>query len=213
MRNDSGREFGATDRSVTTQERDGHPARAVRLSRLYDTTVEDLWDAITDPGRLVRWFLPVSGDLRVGGRYQLEGNAGGEITRCDRPSRLALTWEMEDQVSWVDVRLEPEGQATRLILEHTAPTPDPRWEEFGPGAVGVGWDLCLPGLGRHLTGSGPGPQADPAWVASDEGREFVTASSAAWCRASIAAGTSRTAAEAAGRRVTAFYTGDPSTPG
>ena len=45
-----------------------------------------MWDACTDPERIGRWFLPVSGDLRLGGRYQLEGNAGGEILRCEPPT-------------------------------------------------------------------------------------------------------------------------------
>ena len=36
-------------------------------------------DALTDPERIGRWFLPISGDFRLGGRYQFEGNAGGKI--------------------------------------------------------------------------------------------------------------------------------------
>ena len=64
------------------------------IRRYYKAGREDVWDAITSPERLVRWFLPISGDLRVGGRYQLEGNAGGEIVRCDRPSEIGLTWEI-----------------------------------------------------------------------------------------------------------------------
>lgn len=64
------------------------------IRRHYKAEREDVWDAITTPERLVRWFLPISGDLRPGGRYQLEGNAGGEVVRCERPSEIGLTWEM-----------------------------------------------------------------------------------------------------------------------
>jgi uncharacterized protein YndB with AHSA1/START domain len=56
-------------------------ARTAVLRRRYDAAIEDVWDACTDPGRINRWFLPVTGDLRVGGRFSLEGNASGEIVR------------------------------------------------------------------------------------------------------------------------------------
>src|SRR6185437_4008593 len=67
--------------------------RTVTIARGYAAPVEDLWDACTTPERIARWFLPVSGDLREGGRYQLEGNAGGTIERCDPPHAFAATWE------------------------------------------------------------------------------------------------------------------------
>ena len=86
--------LGAVERSVSWLERDGLPAGAVTLSRSYATSVEDLWDAVTNGQRIPRWFLPISGELELGGRYQLEGNAGGVITACKRPSRFALTWEL-----------------------------------------------------------------------------------------------------------------------
>lgn len=56
--------------------------RTVRLRRIYDAPIDDIWDALTDPERIGRWFLPISGDFRLGGRYQFEGNAGGEIRAC-----------------------------------------------------------------------------------------------------------------------------------
>ena len=106
----------AADRSVSVLERDGKPARAVTLSRSYATTLEDLWDAVTNGDRLPRWFLPVTGELRPGGRYQLEGNAGGSITACGRPWHLALTWEFGGDVSWVEIRFS-QGGAGRARLE------------------------------------------------------------------------------------------------
>lgn len=36
--------------------------------------------------------MPVSGELRVGGAFQLEGNAGGEILACEPPNLVRLTW-------------------------------------------------------------------------------------------------------------------------
>ena len=61
----------AVERALSSIERDGQPARAVTLSRNYPATVEDLWDSVTNGERIPRWFLPISGNLELGGRYQL----------------------------------------------------------------------------------------------------------------------------------------------
>jgi uncharacterized protein YndB with AHSA1/START domain len=86
-------------REVRTGQRDGEATRIVVARRTYATEQADLWDAVTNPERLPRWFLPVTGELRVGGRYQLEGNAGGTVQRCDEPERFAVTWGYAEQVS------------------------------------------------------------------------------------------------------------------
>jgi uncharacterized protein YndB with AHSA1/START domain len=202
---------GAIARLVGVRERDGRPARVIAATRDYDTTIDDLWDALTSADRIPRWFLPVSGDLRLGGRYQLHGNAGGEITGCEPPRHLAITWEFGGQVSWVDVRLEENAAGgVRLELEHVAHVPDGMWDQYGPGAVGVGWDQALLGLALHAeTGATIDPQEAMAWVMSEQGNGFIRGSSDGWARASIAAGTDADAATAAGARTVAFYTGQP----
>ena len=68
--------LGAVERSVSPLERDGQPARAVTLSRSYATTVEDLWDAVTNSQRIPRWFLPVSGQLEPGGAISWKATQG-----------------------------------------------------------------------------------------------------------------------------------------
>lgn len=203
------RYIGAVTREIRSREQDGRPARVLVATCAYDTTIADTWDAITNPERIPRWFLPISGDLRLGGRYQLHGNAGGQITGCQPPRRLALTWEMGGQVSWVNVSLtELSDGGTRLQLEHIAHVPDDLWNHYGPGAVGVGWDLIIMGLGKHLsTGAAMDPKAGAAWPATEEGKVFVGRSSDAWGQASIAAGTDEANARAAAGRTTAFYTG------
>jgi hypothetical protein len=155
--------------------------------------------------------MPVSGDLRVNGRYQLEGNASGTIERCDPPNGFAATWEYGGDVTWIEVRLSAENGGTRFELEHIAHVDDERWAEFGPGAVGIGWDMALMGLAQHLSPGGPAvvPEESAAWTASDEGKEFMTSSSEQWCEASIAAGTDEGEARAAAERVTAAYTASP----
>jgi uncharacterized protein YndB with AHSA1/START domain len=185
------------------------PSVTATLSRTYDASIDDLWDACTSAERIPRWFLPISGELRLGGRYQLEGNAGGTIERCDPPNSFAATWEYGGGVTWIEVRLVAESAGrTRFELRHTAPADEDKWVEFGPGAVGVGWDLGLMGLGAHLSG-GPGldPAEAAAWMASEEGKQAIARSSQAWCEASVAAGTDPAAAKAAAERTTAAYTG------
>ena len=200
-------QLGAVERTVSSLERDGQPARAVSLARTYATTVEDLWDAVTSPERIARWFLPVTGDLELGGRYQLAGNAGGTITRCERPSLVALTWEFGGEVSWVEVRLADAGAGTaRLALTHTALLTD-RWLEFGPGAVGVGWEMGLLGMELHLTRPREPKIDHETFHTTPEGKALLTGSSEGWHRAAIAAGTEAEVARAAAKRTTAFYTG------
>jgi uncharacterized protein YndB with AHSA1/START domain len=204
------RYIGAVSREVQTRDYDGRPARVVIATCTYDTATEDLWDAITNVERIPRWFLPISGDLRLGGRYQLQGNAGGEITVCEPPRHLAVTWEFGGQLTWLDVRLsELSDGGSRLRLEHLAHVPDDLWNQYGPGAVGVGWDLTLTGLTRHLTtGVSADPKKRAEWMTSQEGKDSLRRSSEEWCRASIAAGTDEAAALDAASRTAAFYTGE-----
>lgn len=201
-------------RAVTFGERDGQRTTTAVLSRVFATDADDLWDAVTSPERLARWFLPISGDLRLGGRYQLEGNAGGTIGACDPPRRIEATWEYGGGVSWVVVQLTPEQRGTRLELQHIAHVMDEYWPIFGPGAVGVGWDAGFLGLARHLADpeafSLP-PEKDPAWMA-EESKAFYRAASDAWGGASIEAGTPEAEAIAAAERTRAFYSGESGPP-
>ena len=208
MKFDGEGHLSAVERSVSSLERDGLPARAVTLSRVYESANEDLWDALTNAERIPRWFLPVSGNLVPGGRYQLEGNAGGIITACERLSHFALTWEFGEDVSWVEVRFsELANGHTRLTLTHTALLSE-HWGMYGPGAVGVGWDLGLLGLALHIVQPNEPKPDEAAFATSTSGKSFITGSSERWGSASVAAGTDTVAAGEAARQTTAFYTGE-----
>jgi uncharacterized protein YndB with AHSA1/START domain len=202
-------QINAVRRRVGSRTLEAGEARTVIVSQIYQAPAEDVWDACTNPDRIARWFLPVTGDLRAGGRYQLQGNAGGVIESCDPPRSFSATWEYGGEVSWIEVRVtaEPDG-STRLVLEHIALVGDQRWAQFGPGAVGVGWDMGLLGLATHLsTGAAVNPQEVAAWMTSAGGRQFMTASSERWCEANIAAGADEAGARAAAGQTTAAYTG------
>jgi uncharacterized protein YndB with AHSA1/START domain len=207
-----GHVFGAEFRRVENREHLGKPALVAVAVRSYETTVDDLWDAITTPERLARWFTPVEGDLKLGGRYQLKGNAGGTITRCERPDALDVTWEFMGGTSWVNVRLAPDGPKARLTLEHIAHRDgigEEHLKQFGPGAVGIGWDLGLYGLERHLLDPAAprDQQAVDAWVASSEGKAFMRGSGDAWGVAHAASGENPDEARAKAERTIAAYTG------
>ena len=190
-------------RRVSTGSGDGHD---VELTRAYDATVEDLWDACTRPDRMVRWFLPVSGDLRPGGRYQLEGNAGGRIEACEPPRHLGVTWEFGDQRSRLAVDFSRlDGDRSQLRLRHTVPDDD-HWREYGPGAVGVGWDLALLGLAAYVDGE---PLDQGSFEGSPEAAAMMRAGAAAWGRAHEESGVSADAARAAAERTAAAYVPAP----
>jgi uncharacterized protein YndB with AHSA1/START domain len=208
---DVAQQISAVRRQVGSRVLEAGEARVVTVSQTYDASLDDLWDACTNPDRIPRWFLPVSGDLRIGGRYRIEGNASGTVERCDPPDSFAATWEYGGDVSWIEVRLSPgpDGR-TRFELEHVAHVDDERWAEFGPGAVGVGWDMAVMGLATHLSsGDAVDPADAAAWMASEQGRRFVSLSSDRWRDASIAAGTDESDAQAAAQRTTAAYTATP----
>jgi uncharacterized protein YndB with AHSA1/START domain len=209
---DVAHQINGADRRVGSRTLAAGEARTLTISRVYDTPPEDLWDACTNPERLPRWFLPVSGDLRPGGRYELEGNASGTIERCEPPHSLLATWEYGGQTSWVELHVTPEPDGrTRFALEHIAHVGDDVWAQFGPGAVGVGWDQAVLGLSLYLTSPADLPERDAveAWQLSDEGREFTRLSSDRWAQASIDAGTAAEEARAAASRTTGFYSGEP----
>lgn len=208
MQIDVARVLGLVTRSVRSFEKDGKPASAVTLTRLYDTGLDDLWDAVTSRERIPRWFAPVEGDLQLGGRYQVKGNAGGTITACTPPTHFAATWEFGGATSWIDVKLSAERSQARLTLEHTAIIED-HWNQFGPGAVGIGWDLALAGLERYVaTGASVDHETAEAWMVSPEGKDFMTASGEYWRAAHVASGVDPDTAKQRSDRTIAFYRGE-----
>lgn len=190
-------QLDAIQREVAEQQTDDGEAVSVLLRRAYDSPIEDVWDAVTDPDRIARWLYPVSGELEVGGSFQLEGNAGGEILGCEPPSLLKVTFG--GPTSLVEVRLsEEDGGNTVLELEHTVPI-----EMAGSGAgalfVGPGWDGALMSLGLFLKGE---VADDPVAAAnSPEAREFSKQSVDVWTKVVETSGTADDGQVAAAREM------------
>lgn len=201
-------QINAVARTVGKRTIDAGEAHVVTISQTYETDRDDLWNAVTDIERIPRWLMPISGDLEVGGYYQLEGNAHGTILTCDPPINFTATWEYGGNTSWIDVTVRGESaDRARLTIEHIAIVGDEMSLQFGPGAVGIGWDSMLLGLALHIsTGESIDPQFGEQWVTTDEGRRFLALSNEAWYEANVAAGADLTVArESADRCLKAYY--------
>ena len=122
---------------------------SVRLRRRFDAPIQAVWAAITEPAQLEKWEGRVSGDLRAGGDYQLEGNSHGAILACNKPHHFAVIWDSTGDPTELDVRLAeaPDG-VTLLELEHVAVIPD----EYvaGVGQFASNWELGMYLLDEYL---------------------------------------------------------------
>lgn len=185
-------------------------ALTVTVSQVYDTGLDNLWDACTNPERLQLWFLPITGELRAGGKYQVKGNANGTIERCDPLKSFAVTWEYGGEVSWIEVRLSAApGGGTRFELEQTA-YPDDRWKRFGPGAIGIGWDMMLHDLALYIEPGETGSSAvSLEWMMSQDGIRFLTLSGEDWYEADVASGTDPATARTRADATLAAYVAQP----
>src|SRR5216684_254130 len=74
----------------------------VRMEDRFDTDIDDLWSALTDPSRLARWYGEVEGDLRLGGEFRARLFASGwegmgRVEACEPPKRLLVLTRDADQ--------------------------------------------------------------------------------------------------------------------
>lgn len=162
---------------------DAGEARVAVLTRTYETSVEDLWDACTDPERLARWYTTVTGELRVGGMFDQVNMGGGVITVCDAPHHLKVILG-KGGVDEIEVRISPgprDGTAT-LELQH-ATTLDSH--EIGGQmydaifCMGGGYYPRLLALDLHLRGSLPDDYDATAFHLNPEMRPAIDRGSAA----------------------------------
>lgn len=140
---------------------------AVRLEKRYESDVDDVWSAITEPARLARWFAEVTGDLRLGGEFLIVFDADdpsqrttGSILECRPAERLAVTWCIEGEPpSTVSVDLSADGDGALLVLE------EQRLPIRMAAGYGAGWQAYLEQLDSDLRGGeGHGAQWDQRWA-------------------------------------------------
>lgn len=128
----------------------------VHMEDRYDTDIEDLWSALTDPHRLPRWIADVKGDLRLGGEFHARFTSGwdgpGRVDVCEPPRRLLLTMSPgADHETVIEAQLTADGDRTRLVVEERGLPVDEL------AAHGAGWQAHVEDLAAHLLS---GPSAD-----------------------------------------------------
>jgi uncharacterized protein YndB with AHSA1/START domain len=124
---------------------------AVRMEDHFDTSIEDLWAALTDPGRLANWIAEVDGDLRLGGEFTATFTSGwegpGRVDVCEPPRRLLVTLRPgHDDQTVIEAELFAEADRTRLVLEERGLPVDV------VALHGAGWQAHIEDLAAHLAG-------------------------------------------------------------
>jgi uncharacterized protein YndB with AHSA1/START domain len=127
----------------------------VRMDDRFDTGIDDLWSALTDPARLSRWHSRVEGDLRLGGTFRrvgADGESTGRVDACEPPRRLLVTMRDSDPrpgqptETVVEATLTADGDGTILVVEERG-LPLPLLPAYGAGV-----QLHLENLADHVGG-------------------------------------------------------------
>ena len=134
----------------------------VRIEDRFDTDIDDLWSALTDPGRLARWMGEVAGDLRLGGEFRARFFASGwegtgRVEACEAPRRLLVTTRESDE-SWrkgrgaqpfdetIEATLTADGDQAVLVIEVQGLPLDKI------AFYGAGWQIHAENLAAYLAG-------------------------------------------------------------
>jgi uncharacterized protein YndB with AHSA1/START domain len=140
----------------------------VRMKSRYETDIDDLWSALTDPQRLGRWYGNVDGDLRVGGEFTATVHGSGwdgrgRIDECDPPRQLRVTmWEEAGAEHLTTAELVADGDDTVLVLEVRGV---PLALVY---AYGAGWQAHVENLGAHLAGQDCADWPSGSWPRWEE---------------------------------------------
>ena len=129
----------------------------VRMQGRFDTDIDDVWSALTDPRRLARWMGDVEGDLRLGGEFRARVLASGaegtgRVDACEPPRRLLLTMRDADpqpgqpDETVIDATLAADGDQTILVLEERGMPLDLL------AAFGAAIQVHVEDLAAHLAG-------------------------------------------------------------
>ena len=129
------------------------------ITRTLAFPVDRVWGAMTDPVALAAWFWPqrfnptAEVDLRVGGRYRIDGPAAGmavsgEYVTVEPPHKLVFTWawDGEDDETLVTVDLTATADGTELSLRHERFVGDEQRDQHAQG-----WHDCLDRLPEWLS--------------------------------------------------------------
>jgi uncharacterized protein YndB with AHSA1/START domain len=134
----------------------------VRIEDRYNTGIDDLWSALTDPGRLARWYGQVAGDLRPGGEFHLyiesdDWHGTGRVEACEPPGRLRVSSRETDESyqrgqgvppydEAIEATLTADGGQTILVIEIRGMPLDTI------AFYGAGWQIHAENLATYLAG-------------------------------------------------------------
>ena len=134
----------------------------MRIEDRYDTDIDDLWAALTDPARLARWYGQVEGDLRPGGAFRVylaadDIESTGRVEACEPPRRLLVTTRETDESyrkgqgvppfdESIEATLTADGDQTILVIEVQGMPLDKI------AFYGAGWQIHAENLAAHVAG-------------------------------------------------------------
>ena len=125
----------------------------VHIEDCFETDIDDLWSALTDPGRLARWYGQVEGDLRLGGEFRARVLASGwegsgRVDACEPPRRLLVTSKEADapDEEVIEATLTADGGQTILVLDQRGLPLDQL------AAYGAGLQVHAEDLAAHIAG-------------------------------------------------------------
>jgi len=136
----------------------------VRMEDRYDTDIDDLWSALTDPSRLARWLGEIEGDLHLGGEFRARFFASGwegrgRVEACEPPHRLLLLTRDPDEPYDLEIeaRLTADGDQTVLVVEERGMPVD----LLAP--YGAGIQVHVEDLAAHIAGRERADDAEARW--------------------------------------------------
>jgi uncharacterized protein YndB with AHSA1/START domain len=125
----------------------------IRIEDRFDTGIDELWSALTDPQRLACWYGEVEGELRVGGGFRAHLHASGwegtgRVEECEPPRRFRVVSKDPDEPNENsdEVTLTGDGDQTILVVEQGGLPLEPLW------AYGAGLQIHVEDLAAHIAG-------------------------------------------------------------
>lgn len=126
----------------------------LRFERRLAHPIDRVWEALTRPDELIRWWGDADVELIQGGRFTMrwlntdeEGNRAvmeSTIEQIEPPRLLELTGGIHGDLRW---ELRPEGDGTVLTFQSTVELP----EDFRARVL-AGWHYHLDALADALAG-------------------------------------------------------------
>ncbi len=124
---------------------------------------EQVWRALTDSTALAEWMFPNDFVPRVGHNFTFQVPPNRklvdglvvrcEVLECEPPSRLAFSWSAGGLADTrVSFRLEPDGEGTRVLFEHSGFEGPPPWRDQAVRDAEFGWAKMLEKLSAVVAG-------------------------------------------------------------